>query len=149
MKLDLVIVDDSDLWLSIAKKLSKLNPLVGRVETFNDSIDAWIYLQLTRPDVVMTDIEMPGMNGLSFLEMFGSKLPFISSSTKQRYALHARELGCVDFLHKPFSKKDFNQAIAEAHGRFCKKPKESNEEGSFKLPTRATRSRMGFLRMNK
>ncbi|WP_422859944.1 response regulator [Flagellimonas sp. S174] len=117
MKLDLVIVDDSNLWLSLANKLAENHPLVGRIETFNDSIDAWVYLQLTRPDLVMTDIEMPGMNGLSFLEMFGDKLPIISSSTKQGYAMHAKELGCIDFLQKPFSKKIFNKAISEAHGK--------------------------------
>lgn len=117
MKLDLVIVDDSNLWLSLAKKLSLLHPLVDNVETFSDSVDAWIYLQMSRPNVVMTDIEMPGMNGLSFLEMFGSKLPFISSSTKQGYALHAKELGCMDFLHKPFSKKDFDRTITQVHGK--------------------------------
>nr|WP_299346167.1 response regulator [Allomuricauda sp.] len=125
MKLDLVIVDDSNLWLSLAKKLSLLNPLVGNVETFNDSVDAWIYLQMSRPDVVMTDIEMPGMNGLSFLEMFGSKLPFISSSTKPGYALHAKELGCMDFLHKPFSKKQFDRAIIEVHRKLRLSPCDS------------------------
>ncbi|PRX54842.1 response regulator [Flagellimonas meridianipacifica] len=117
MKLDLVIVDDSNLWLSLAKKLAESHPLVGRIETFNDSIDAWVYLQLTRPDLVMTDIEMPGMNGLSFLEMFGDKLPIISSSTKQGYAMHAKELGCIDFLQKPFTRKIFNKAISEAHAK--------------------------------
>ncbi|WP_435625720.1 LytR/AlgR family response regulator transcription factor [Flagellimonas sp.] len=121
MKLDLVIVDDSNLWLSLTKKLAENHPLVGRIETFNDSIDAWVYLQLTRPDLVMTDIEMPGMNGLSFLEMFGDKLPIISSSTKQGYALHAKELGCIDFLQKPFTKKVFNRAITEAHQKCYKR----------------------------
>ena len=123
MKLDLVIVDDSNLWLSLAKKMAERHPLVGRIETFNDSIDAWVYLQLARPDLVMTDIEMPGMNGLSFLEMFGDKLPIISSSTKEGYALHAKELGCVDFLRKPFSKKLFSKAISEAHGKCYKRRK--------------------------
>ena len=119
MKLDLVIVDDSKLWLSLAKRMAQHHPLVGRIETFSDSFDAWVYLQLTRPDLVMTDIEMPGMNGLSFLEMFGDKLPIISSSTKDGYALHAKELGCIDFLQKPFSKELFDKAINQAHQKCC------------------------------
>jgi len=115
MKLNLVIVDDSHLWLSLAQKLSKLHPLIGSVEVFNDSMDAWIHLQKSAPSLVITDIEMPGMNGLSFLEMFGDKLPFISSSTKKGYAAYAKELGCVDFLPKPFSKLEFDNAIEIAY----------------------------------
>ncbi|MEM1336304.1 MAG: response regulator [Bacteroidota bacterium] len=118
MKLDLIIVDDSSLWLSLSEKLALQHPLVGRVTTFEDSIDAWVYLQLCRPQVVMTDIEMPGMDGLSFLEMFGKRVPFISSSTRAGYAVLAKELGCADFLGKPFSKSDFDKAIRAVHKEF-------------------------------
>lgn len=111
MYLDLVIVDDSAMWLSIAKKLAENHPLVKKVTVFDDTIDAWIYLQKCVPNAVMTDIEMPGMNGLSFVQMFGKKLPFISSSTKKGYALHANALGCSNFLKKPFTKTDFDLAI--------------------------------------
>ena len=111
MKLDLIIVDDSQLWLSLAEKQAKRHPLIGRVTTFDDSMDAWVYLQLSKPQVVMTDIEMPGMNGLSFLEMFGDKVPFISSSTVEGFAVIAKELGCSGFLSKPFSKSNFDAAI--------------------------------------
>lgn len=124
MKLNLVIVDDSRLWLSIAQKLAQTNPLIGSIEIFNDSIDAWIHLQKSAPSLVMTDIEMPGMNGLSFLEMFGNKLPFISSSTKKGYAAYAEELGCVNFLSKPFSKLEFNRAIEIAFSRLDQKPEQ-------------------------
>tara|TARA_R110000868_G_scaffold246820_1_gene503391 strand:+ start:1773 stop:2150 length:378 start_codon:yes stop_codon:yes gene_type:complete len=111
MKLELVIVDDSHLWLSLAEKLAKNHPLVHSVLTFEDSYDAWVHIQIAKPQVVMSDIEMPGMNGLSFLEMFADRLPFISSSTKQEFEVVARELGCVDFVAKPFSKSELHHAI--------------------------------------
>lgn len=111
MKLELVIVDDSHLWLSLAEKLAKTHPLVRSVLTFEDSYDAWVHIQIAKPQVVMSDIEMPGMNGLSFLEMFADRLPFISSSTKQEFEVVARELGCVDFVSKPFTKSELHNAI--------------------------------------
>ncbi|WP_405382286.1 PleD family two-component system response regulator [Maribacter sp. LLG6340-A2] len=111
MKLELVIVDDSPLWLSLAEKLALAHPLVGSVLTFEDSYDAWIHIQIAKPQVVISDIEMPGMNGFSFLEMYGNRLPFISSSTKLDFEIIARELGCVDFIAKPFSKQEFNKSI--------------------------------------
>ncbi|TDT45333.1 response regulator receiver domain-containing protein [Maribacter spongiicola] len=111
MKLELIIVDDSPLWLSLAEKLAKNHPLVRSVLTFEDSYDAWVHIQIAKPQVVMSDIEMPGMNGLSFLEMFADRLPFISSSTKQEFEVVARELGCVDFVRKPFTKSELHNAI--------------------------------------
>ncbi|MGS0527968.1 response regulator [Zobellia nedashkovskayae] len=111
MRLELIIVDDSPLWLSLAEKLAKTHPLVRSVLTFEDSYDAWVHIQIAKPQVVMSDIEMPGMNGLSFLEMFGNRMPFISSSTKQDFEEVARELGCVDFISKPFTKSEFHKSI--------------------------------------
>ncbi|WP_276166757.1 response regulator [Zobellia alginiliquefaciens] len=121
MKLEIVIVDDSVVWLSLAEKLAKTHPLVRSVTTFEDSYDAWIHIQISKPQVVLSDIEMPGMDGLSFLEMFGNRMPFISSSTKQSFEDIARELGCVDFISKPYTKNEFHKSIdlvyKQIHGR--------------------------------
>ena len=122
MKVDLVIVDDSKIWLSIAKKLAENHPLVQHVTTFEDSMDAWVYLQTSHANVLMTDIEMPSMNGLSFITMFGRKLPVISSSTKASFAPHAMELGSSNFLPKPFSKKDFDYTIQYVHQNLIRSP---------------------------
>jgi len=117
MKFDLVIVDDSTLWLSVAEKLAKLHPSVENIFTFEDAMDAWIFLQVNKATVLMTDIEMPWMNGLSFLSMFSEKLHVISTSTKLSYKSYTKELGSVDFLSKPFSKNDFNNALTNVHTR--------------------------------
>lgn len=111
MMLEIVIIDDSAVWLALAEKLSLTHPLVSSVITFEDSYDAWIHIQVAKPQVVITDIEMPGMNGFSFLEMYGNRIQFISSSTKQDFEVIARELGCVDFISKPFSKSDVHKSI--------------------------------------
>lgn len=115
MKLELVIVDDSHLWLSLAEKLATSHPLVGKITTFEDSYDAWVHIQINKPQFVISDIEMPGMNGLSFLEMFSDRLPFISTSTKQEFEVVAKELGCIDFVAKPFTKSDIHNAIDEVY----------------------------------
>ena len=115
MKLELVIVDDSHLWLSLAEKLATTHPLVGKITTFDDSYDAWVHIQINKPQFVISDIEMPGMNGLSFLEMFSDRLPFISTSTKQEFEVVAKELGCIDFVAKPFTKSDIHNASDEVY----------------------------------
>lgn len=115
MKLNLVIVDDSPVWLSIAEKMANVHPAVENVFTFSDSLDAWIFLQMNNANVLMTDIEMPWMNGLSFLSMFGQKIRVISTSTEIDYQPHTAERGSVDFLSKPFSKVAFNAALTKVH----------------------------------
>lgn len=115
MKLDLVIVDDSTLWLSIAEKLANAHPAVDSVVTFTDAMDAWIFLQVNSGNVLMTDIEMPWMNGLSFLSMFGQKTHVISTSTKIGFKPLTAERGSIEFLSKPFSKVAFNQALDKVH----------------------------------
>ena len=115
MQIHLVIVDDSNIWLNIAEKLARSNPLITSVSTFNDPMDAWIYLQTSKSNVLMTDIEMPMLNGFSFVTMFGRKLHIISSSTREEFAKHIMKLGCSNFLSKPFSKEAFDAAIQEIH----------------------------------
>ena len=115
MNLDLVIVDDSTLWLSISKKLGEQHPLVRSVTTFKDTLDAWVYIQTHKPNAILTDVEMPGFDGLSFLCMFATRMPIIASSTKQGFTAHTRELGGTGFLSKPFAKKQFDLMIFRVH----------------------------------
>tara|TARA_R110000744_G_scaffold190557_3_gene309818 strand:- start:5126 stop:5416 length:291 start_codon:yes stop_codon:yes gene_type:complete len=93
--------------------LAKLHPNV-------EVMDAWIVLQVNKSNVLMTDIEMPSMNGLSFLSMFSEKLHVIFTSTKMSCRLHAIELGSVNFLSRPFSKTEFNHALKDVHERITR-----------------------------
>ena len=115
MNLDLVIVDDSTLWRSISKKLAEQHPLVRNVTTFKDTLDAWVYIQTNKPNAILTDVEMPGFDGLSFLCMFATRMPIIACSTKQEFIAHTQELGGIGFLSKPFAKKQFDLMISRVH----------------------------------
>lgn len=117
MKIDLVIVDDSNIWLSVAERLAMLHPLVENVAKFQDPMDAWVHLQISNANVLMTDMEMPMMDGFSFVTMFGRKLNIISSSTRKEFASQVMKLGCTNFLSKPFSKEAFDLAITDVHQR--------------------------------
>ena len=70
-----------------------------------------------RPDVVLLDIEMPGMSGFevcralkSDLELLDAAVIFVSSHTQTDDELHALECGAVDFIQKPL-----NVPVARAH----------------------------------
>jgi two-component system, LytTR family, response regulator len=67
------------------------------------------------PDLLLLDVEMPGMTGfeaLAGLEARGRRLPHVVFVTAfDRYAVRAFEVNAVDYLLKPVSKARFEQAI--------------------------------------
>ncbi len=77
-----------------------------------------------RPDVVTLDIEMPGMNGIDFLEeiMTTRPMPVIMLSTLTQkgaeVTLRALELGAVDCFHKPA--RATSEEFASIAGKLCK-----------------------------
>jgi len=102
-----VIVDDSALIRQILKAMFAEDP---DIEVVGSAPDAKIARQMIKefnPDVITLDIEMPGMDGLSFLEKIMTLRPMpvvmVSSLTQKGAAatLKALELGVVDVVGKP------------------------------------------------
>lgn len=72
-----------------------------------------------RPDLVITDIRMPRMDGLSMLrtvleEHRSCKVILISGYADFEYAQQAVQLGAYDFVVKPFSEEDIMSAVLRA-----------------------------------
>ncbi|MGG4345163.1 response regulator [Paenibacillus lautus] len=72
-----------------------------------------------RPDLVITDIRMPIMDGLSMLRLVleenpGCKVILISGYADFEYAQQAVQLGAFDFVVKPFSEEDMMSAVLRA-----------------------------------
>ncbi|MCI4669673.1 MAG: response regulator, partial [Bacteroidia bacterium] len=64
------------------------------------------------PELVLLDIEMPGENGISFLERY-SKIPFdvIFTTAYEKYALKAFELSAIHYLLKPIKLEELQAAL--------------------------------------
>ena len=101
-----LVVDDS---LTMRKVLSRVLEREGfEVITANDGMDAVQKLQLIMPDIILTDIEMPRMDGFEFSRHVRdntktSDIPLIviSSRTAEKHRNVAKELGVNAFLGKP------------------------------------------------
>jgi two-component system chemotaxis response regulator CheB len=103
--LRVLVVDDSAV---VRQALSKILSHVGmQVVTANDPIIAMEKMSREPPDVVVLDIEMPRMDGLTFLQklMVERPLPVVVCSglagPGTEVALHALEEGAVDVVAKP------------------------------------------------
>lgn len=102
-----VIVDDSALMREMLKDIVTREPGMEVVGIARDPYEARDIIKATNPDVITLDVEMPRMDGLSFLEKIMTLRPtpviMISSQTREGSdaAIRALELGAVDCIAKP------------------------------------------------
>jgi DNA-binding LytR/AlgR family response regulator len=88
-------------------------------------MDAYNLLQEQPVDLLLLDIEMPGMSGLELTKNLGSKRPVIIFTTaKKDYAAEAFELNVADYIVKPVTTARFIQAIDKARALLESKSEE-------------------------
>lgn len=88
-------------------------------ETIYEASDAIIALQLYekyKPDIIITDIQMPKLNGLEFVQKIRQKdkktqIIIITAFCDRDYLLKAVELQLVKYLIKPVKEKEFEEAL--------------------------------------
>ena len=109
-----LIVDDSALMRQLLATLLEADPEIEVVGTAADPHIARERIKALNPDVITLDIEMPHMDGLTFLRKIMTLRPtpvvMISTLTQRgaEITLEALEIGAVDFIAKP------TEGIAEA-----------------------------------
>lgn len=108
-KIRVLIVDDSALIRNIYREVINSFPDMEVVGAVTNPLQAREMIKALAPDVLTLDIEMPEMDGLTFLEELMRLQPMpvlmISTFTERgsEQTLRALELGAVDFLAKPKS----------------------------------------------
>jgi len=109
------VVDDEPL---VAKLLSMMLGRAGCEATrFCNGPDAIAALEQTRPQLVMLDLVMPGMDGIEVLRRIRETAPdvavvMVSGQGTVRAAVDAIKLGAVDFLEKPIDQDRLEAALA-------------------------------------
>lgn len=107
MPIKVLVVDDSALIRSLLKEIIEQDPGLKLVGLAPDAFAARDLVKQFSPDVITLDIEMPRMDGLTFLEKLMAARPtpvvMISSLTESgsEATFRAMELGAVDFVAKP------------------------------------------------
>jgi two-component system, response regulator YesN len=109
--LTVLIVDDEYIVLKgIEVMLTKQTQVELRVYTATDSIKALEELPKLRPDVVVADINMPELDGLSMIEKamdqgYTGKFIIVSGYEKIEYFKRAIQCQVIDYLLKPINKE--------------------------------------------
>jgi two-component system LytT family response regulator len=85
--------------------------LVGEAE---DGPQAVELIEQEQPDLVLLDIQMPGLDGFGVIEALEELPPIVFVTAYDEYAIRAFEVNALDYLLKPFSHERLEQAINRA-----------------------------------
>ena len=115
----LIIDDESSTREQIRASINweKMNiEIVGEAE---DGLQALVLCEQLRPDIVICDVRMPHMDGVSFAMEFTSRFPaaqiiFLSGYADKSYLQTAVRLSAVDYIFKPFALSDLLNAVEKA-----------------------------------
>lgn len=114
-----IIVDDEQHCIDALKSmLQKKCPEVTVLAGVNSVQDAKQLIDEMQPDLVFLDVEMPHQNGFELLKLY-DKVSFdvIFTTAYEQYALKAIKFNALDYLLKPFSVQDLQEALRKFHER--------------------------------
>ncbi|MBN7818289.1 sigma-54-dependent transcriptional regulator [Bowmanella yangjiangensis] len=117
MTTQVILIDDEPAILNALKQLLHLEGYQSR--TFNQAKDALTAIETNWSGIVITDINMPGMDGIAFLRQalkLDSELPVImlTGHGDVSTAVEAMRIGAYDFLEKPFSNEHLLEVLRRA-----------------------------------
>jgi len=152
--IQVLIVDDSAVMRRVIRGALLTHPDINVIGTANDGAAAVAFVQHTRPDVVIMDIEMPVMDGLEALReirKFDWALPIIMFSSLTHVGaestLAALTGGASDYAAKPSNLSDpkecnalFNETLIPKIRALCKKKGTSSTstQPQFTRPPQST-----------
>ena len=113
-----IIVDDDELCVSVIEDIiSQLDDFIC-IETFQNALDAYNYLEANDVDVVFLDVEMPKMGGIELLKSLKKSPMVVMITSHEEFALESYEYNVTDFLKKPAEWSRFLKTIEKIRKEF-------------------------------
>ena len=118
--MDVMIVDDSAAIRKILRRVLQQTEIpLGQVYEAGDGAEAVESLKQQKVQLILSDINMPNMDGLQFLSQLKSKpewkdVPVIMITTEgsQAKVLEAVQLGAAGYVRKPFTAEQIKEKLA-------------------------------------
>lgn len=128
-----VLVDDERIITDGMSKVIKWESIgTNLIGTAKNGIEGFELISRERPDIVISDIKMPGMNGLELVKKVYESFPeirfiLLSGFSEFDYAKQAMEYGVKHYLLKPCNENTIMDAVRE----ICEELNEKKERESF------------------
>jgi two-component system LytT family response regulator len=111
MPIKAIIIDDERLARNELKKLLEQHPDVNIIDEASNVDEAVEKIDLSRPDLIFLDIQMPGKTGFDLLAEIEKSPRVIFTTAYDEFALKAFEVNALDYLLKPIDPKRLADAI--------------------------------------
>lgn len=137
--LKIIIADDEDKICQLIYKLVDWKSIQMEVVGIaHNGIEAFDLVKIHNPDIAITDIRMPGLDGLEFIEKakeVNPNLEFIIISGYQQfeYAQKAIKYGVSDYLLKPIKKDELVGTLTTMKDHYLVKAEQLSNEERMKL----------------
>lgn len=109
-----VAIDDEPLALQLIVDYIQMTPDLLLAGQFANPIEAAQFISGNKVDIVFTDIQMPGLNGIDFTRSLISGPVVIFTTAFEKYALDGFKLDIADYLLKPFTYTEFLGSLNKA-----------------------------------
>jgi DNA-binding LytR/AlgR family response regulator len=135
-----IIVDDEPLARELLVSYVDQLPGLDCVAVCQSALQAFSVLHEQQVDLMLLDIQMPGITGLNFLKSLKNPPAVIFTTAYMDYAVEAFELEAVDYLLKPITFERFIKAMQKVS------PK---KEGAIETSLKPAEYPYLFLKVNK
>lgn len=151
--LKVLIADDEEKICQLILKLIDWELLGLEVfRTVSNGLDAIMAVEEGRPEIVITDIRMPGIDGMELIKRVKEVSPMteviiISGYRHFEYAQTAIRYGVRNYLLKPIRKDELNETLRKIRDHYREKNEQLNFEERVRLALKndAGRLRSGFI----
>jgi DNA-binding LytR/AlgR family response regulator len=131
MRINCIIVEDEPLALERTRSYVSKLPFLNLAATFENGIEAMLYLRANPVDLIFLDINLGELSGIQLLEALKTTCEVIITTAYNEYALKGFELNVTDYLLKPFSFERFLQSVNRAQDNLTRKEVVSEKKFIF------------------
>lgn len=112
-----LIVEDDKMTRKIIEKFVEQTDFLELVAVLEDGIAGANFLMENHVDLLLLDVEMPGMNGVELLKSLAEPPQVVMITSKEKYAVEAFELNVADYIVKPLEYPRFLKAVKRAQSQ--------------------------------
>lgn len=128
----MIVEDEKSIRNGLVKMLPKLDSDYEVIGSAKDGLEGYEQIREAKPDLVIMDIEMPEMDGLTMLERlrevgFTGKAVVLTAYSDFSYAKRAIELGIENYLLKPIKIEELKKTLGTISASL------KQEEGTRKI----------------
>jgi DNA-binding LytR/AlgR family response regulator len=109
-----IAIDDEPLALQLIVDYIQKTPDLLLLGQFENPLEAAQYISKNHIDIVFTDIQMPGLNGIEFTRSMINGPVVIFTTAYAKYAIEGFKLDIADYLLKPFTYEEFLTSVHKA-----------------------------------